>query len=322
MTKNTFRLAGGAVALLALAATTFADLKVNDNISVNGYVVGSYSLTDFSGAGSMHNYLKVGAPLANADAAKLGVLATSGAFSAYGSILYLPGAANDAGLLDAYVTYDTGAGFKITGGKFLSYLGYEAFDPINMAQLTYGDTIFAVPAYHTGAKVDYSSKTFSAGVAVVDSIFSGANGFFEGDREYSDDVGVEAMVTYTGVDKLTVFAGIATENTYKAASDLFIFNLWASYAVSDAVTVAGEYINQKDSMDGWLAFVSYKSSDKISTAFRVSGVNWDAGGHDTKYTVAPTYTIDKNLSLRAEISLNRGSTGDYTFYGVQAVFKF
>jgi hypothetical protein len=313
---------GGTAALLLLATPTFADVKVNDHFIVNGYAVGSYTSTHFDAGPSQNTYFEVGAPLANADAVKLGVLGTAGAFAAYGSILYLPGAANDAGLLDAYATYDTGVGVKITGGKFLSYLGYEAFDPINMAQLTYGSTIYAVPAYHTGAKVDYSSKTFSAGVAVVDSIFSGPNGFFEGDREYNDDIGVEAMVSYTGIDKLTVFAGIATENTKGAADDLFIFNLWASYALSDKVTVAGEFITQNDFMSAWLAFVSYKFSDKVSTAFRISGVDWDAGGKDTKYTVAPTYAFNSNFSLRAELSLNNGDSGDYTFFGVQAIFKF
>jgi putative OmpL-like beta-barrel porin-2 len=322
MSRNAYKLWSGVTALLVLAATASADVKVNDHISVNGYAVGSYTSTHWDGGPTEHTYFEVGAPLANADAVKFGVIATSGAFSGYGSILYLPGAANEAGLLDAYATYDSGAGFKITGGKFLSYLGYEAFDPINMAQLTYGSTIYAVPAYHTGGKLDYSSKTFSAGVAVVDSIFSGAKGFFEGDREYDKDIGVEAMVSYTGIEKLTIFAGIATENTDKAADDLFIFNTWASYALTDKVTIAGEFITQNDTMNGWLAFVSYKFTDKISTAFRISGVDWDGGGNDTKYTIAPTYTINSNFSLRGEVSQNKGDSGDHTFVGVQAIFKF
>jgi len=326
MIKHTSKLAW-AVSSLALIATASADVKVNDIFSVNGYAIGAVTNTHIDGGDNIDTYFQSkGSPaLTNADAVKLGVLATSGQFSAYGSILYLPGAADKAGLLDAYVTYDTQMGIKITGGKFLSYLGYEAFDPVNMAQLTYGSTIFAVPAYHTGAKVDYSSKTFSAGVAVVDSIYSGANGFFEGDREYSDDIGVEAMVSYTGIDKLTVFAGIASENTYKSDTDLFIFDLWASYALTDKITLAAEYDTQNDYMDGWLAFVGYKFNDKFSTIFRVSGVKWKAAGagSDTKYTVAPTYTINANLSLRAEFSVGqRDVGGDYDFIGAQIVFKF
>ena len=324
MTKQTFRSAIWAASLLGLAATASADVKVNDVFSVNGYAVGSVSNTDIDGGENIDTYLenKGGPAIPNADAVKFGILAAKGSFSAYGSLLYLPGAANEAGLLDAYATWDTGTGLKLTGGKFLSYLGYEAFDPINMAQLTYGSTIFSIPAYHTGAKLDYSSKTFSVGVAVVDSIFSGPNGFFEGDREYDDDVGIEAMATYTGIDKLTVFVGIASEDTDGAADSLFIFDLWASYAVSDKLTIAGEFDTQSDTMSAWLAFVNYKFTDKFSTAFRISGVDWDGGGNDTKYTIAPTYTVNNNLFFRAEFSVGEGDTADYNYVGAQIGFKF
>ncbi len=328
MTKQSFRPAVWATSLLALAVTSYADVKVNDIFSVNGYAVGAATSTDVDGGSNINTYFESkGSPaIVNADAVKLGVIAAKGSWSAYGSALYLPGAANEAGLLDAYVTYDTGTGLKITGGKFLSYLGYEAFDPVNMAQLTYGSTIYAIPAYHTGAKLDYSTKTWSAGVAVVDSIFSGPKGFFEGDREYSDDVGVEANFVYTGVDKLTVFAGIATENTKGATDDLFIFDLWASYAVTDKLTIAGEIDtnnnNGGDDYVGWLAFASYKFSDKFSTAFRLSGASKGPSGDETKYTIAPTYAIDANLLLRAEFSACSNDVADYTFIGGQIVFKF
>lgn len=324
MIKNISRLAGCAVSF-ALAATAFGDVKVNEHISINGYAVGAVTNTDVDGGDSINTYFESkGSPaIVNADAVKLGVLGTAGAVSAYGSILYLPGAANEAGLLDAYATWDTGTGLKITGGKFLSYLGYEAFDPINMTQLTYGSTIFAIPAYHTGAKLDFSSETFSAGVAVVDSVFSGPRGFFEGDREYSDDIGFEAMFSYTGIKNLTVFAGIASEDTHGAADDLFIFDLWVSYALSEKLTIAAEYDTQKDSMNGYLAQLGYKFTDKFSTIFRASAVEWDGGGRDRKYTVAPTYTINDNFALRAEVSIGEGdSLGDYTFLGGQIIFKF
>lgn len=323
MIKHTSKLAWAASSL-ALVASAFGDVKVNENFSVNGYAVGAVTSTDVDGGENIDTYFenKGGPAIPNADAVKLGLLGKAGQMSAYGSILYVPGAANEAGLLDAFATYDTGVGLKITGGKFLSYLGYEAFDPINMAQLTYGSTIFAVPAYHTGAKLDFSGKTFSVGVAAVDSIYSGKNGFFEGDREYSDDMGFEAVVTYTGIQNLTVFAGIAMEDTYNAANDLFIFDLWLSYNVTDKLTLAAEYDTQDDYMDGWLGLASYKFTDKFSGIVRISGVEWDDGSSDMKYTVAPTYTINSNFSLRAELSLGEGDTGDYTFIGGQIVFKF
>jgi len=314
-----------AAASLAASLTALADVKVNDHLSINGYAVGSWTRTNPDNGKSSETFLKSNTFIGNTDAVKMGVLAASGPVSAYGSILYIPsaGSTNEAGLLDAYATYDFGSGVKLTGGKFLSYLGYEAFDAVNMAQLTYGYTIFAVPAYHSGARLDYTGKTFTAGLAVVDSIFSGRKGFFEGDREFSDDLGLEAIFTYTGMKDVTVFAGIASENTDKSTNEVFIFNLWASYAITPKVTIAGEFITQDDGGDGWLAFLSYKFDSKFSTAFRISTDRRDAGGSDQKYTVAPTFTVSPNLSFRGEFSLGRGDNyGDYKFFGVQAVLKF
>lgn len=321
MIKNTSKLAGWAASSLALIATAFADVKVNDHISINGYAVGALTHTDLDSGGDIGTYFESkGSPaITNADAVKLGVLGTAGSVSAYGSILYLPGAANEAGLLDAYATFNTGSGVKITGGKFLSYLGYEAFDPINMTQLTYGSTIYAVPAYHTGAKIDFSGETFSFGVAALDSVFSGPRGFFEGDREYDDDMGFEAMFSYTGIKNLTVFAGIAYENTAGVmADDLFIFDLWVSYALTDKITIAAEYDTQNDVLDAYLAQIGYKFSDKFSMIFRASTAEWDNGTSEAKYTVAPTYTINSNFAVRAEYSEGDG----YSFIGGQVIFKF
>lgn len=315
----------------ATTVSALADVKINENLSVNGYIVGAATTTEIDGGGEIDTYFESkGSPaIVNADAAKMGLLGTVGQISAYGSILYLPGAANEAGLLDAYVTYDTGVGLKITGGKFLSYLGYEAFDPINMAQLTYGSTIYAIPGYHSGAKLDYATKTFSIGLAVVDSVFHGPNGFFEGDREFDDDIGAELVFTYTGIDKLTVFAGIATEDTDfppgTSGSDVFVFDLWASYALTDRVTIAGEYDQMDDTGDGFLGFVSYKFNDKFSTVFRASTWKWDdaaGGGREKKYTIAPTLTLTPNISFRAEYSKGDTPAGDYDFIGIQGVLKF
>lgn len=313
-------------ALLCATLSAFADVKVNDNISINGYAVGSYAWIDPDGGKKTESVIDSGSN--NLDSVKVGVLGTSGQISGYASLLYIPNAANEAGLLDAYATFDAGGGFKVTGGKFLSYLGYEAFDPINMNQLTYGSTIFAIPAYHTGARLDYSSKTFSAGVAAVDSVFSGRKGFFEGDREYSDDVGFEAQVTYTGIEKLTVFAGIAYEDSDADSANptgekVKIFDLWASYAVNDKLTIAGEFDTQDNVGDGWLAFASYKFTPQVTVAARISGANYeDARGDELKYTIAPTVTINSNFAVRAEISKVDADFGDATFFGIQGVFKF
>ena len=96
--------------------------------------------------------------------------------------------------------------------------------------------------------------------------------------------------------------------------------------MTDKLTIAGEIDtnnnNGGDDYVGWLAFASYKFTDKVSTAFRVSGASKGPFGDETKFTVAPTYAIDANPALRAEFSSASADAGDYTFVGGQIVFKF
>ena len=70
--------------------------------------------------------------------------------------------AENGNLEEAYVTYDFGNGFSITGGRMLSYMGFEAFDPTNMYQFSYAYDIEGAQdiydAYDTGASIDYGNE--------------------------------------------------------------------------------------------------------------------------------------------------------------------
>ena len=84
MIKHTSKLAWAASSL-ALVATAFADVKVNENISINGYAVGAVTSTDIDGGANIDTYFESkGSPaIVNADAVKFGVLGTTGKFSGY-----------------------------------------------------------------------------------------------------------------------------------------------------------------------------------------------------------------------------------------------
>ena len=130
MIKN-LKLAG----LAALAAIpAFAEVKLNENFSTSGYIAGSYRYTDFDPSDSADKF--------DIDAAKLLFNASYKPVSATLSFYYAPNAPEDVTVLDAFVTYDTGTGVTITGGKFLSYLGYEAFDIPAMSQISYANGDF------------------------------------------------------------------------------------------------------------------------------------------------------------------------------------
>ena len=317
MIKN-LKLAG----LAALAAIpAFAEVKLNENFSTSGYIAGSYRYTDFDPSDSADKF--------DIDAAKLLFNASYKPVSATLSFYYAPNAPEDVTVLDAFVTYDTGTGVTITGGKFLSYLGYEAFDIPAMSQISYanGDFLAPIPGYHDGVKVDYSDETFGAGVAVLDSVSS--PNYLRGDGELKDNAGFEGYLTYKGVKDLTLWAGVAydTEGNHMAHSKV-TYDFWASYVMGPS-TFAGE-IAYSDAGFGakgynWLALYSYAFSEQVSSAFRLSGEEVKDGPGYVKYTIAPAYKLTDHLSVRAEISYQDYSSYVYDsalFFGIQSYFTF
>ena len=326
------RVKAAAFIFLAASLSAFADVKLNDNFSVGGYVVGSYQKIDS----------------ANTDHLDLDTVKTTftanfkpvtGVVSLY--YPYNNGSTSKAvTVLDAYAVVDLGQGYTVTAGNFLSYLGYEAFDPINMTQITYAaptsGPLFTIPAYHTGVKLDYGSDANSFGVAVLDSVYNGPN-IYKGDGELQDNIGMEAYYKYTGTKGLTLWFGGAYDTKGKTSlhpHEVLTLDFWAEYKVNDKATVAAEIAN----FDGgtgakgssWLAELNYAFDEKMSCVFRVSGDDLDSStkasfetGNYTQYTICPTYTISKNYSVRAEYSYySYSGGGSASFYGVQALFKF
>ena len=308
----------GGTEMTTAAAPAAEPTSCLDWIKVSGYAAIAYTGTD-SGA---ETFADGGTPF---DAVKVGFEGTQGAFGGYVSLFYTPGVpADDAGILDAYANYKAGD-FTGTAGKYLSYLGYEAFDTVNMTQLTYATGIGAIPAYHTGLKVDYSTDIFGAGFSISDSI-QGGDGFWSGDDEFSDDQGYEAYVSYKGIEKLTVWAGMGYENT-DGAQDWITYDLWASYALTEKLTLAAEIAYHEDpTVEGTqgLLFAQYKFTDKISAVARFGfAERANDLGSDYNYTIAPTYAFCDNFLVRAELTFaDKAEDEDFVFSGIQALAKF
>ena len=289
-----------------------------DWLKISGYAAATYAT--FDGESS---FWEGNTPF---DVVKVGFEGTYGAFTGYASLFYTPNVeGEDAGFLDAYVTYKAGS-FSITGGKYLSYLGYEAFDTVNMNQITYAVGIGGVPAYHSGLRADYADDIWSAGFSVSDSEMGG-DGFWEGDEDFGDDLGIEGYVSYKGISKLTIWAGFGFEDT-EDADDWATYDLWASYDVSDKFTVVGEIIyHEAQGIEGYqgLLFGKYAFTDKFSLVgrwgFALPNGN-DPDGYS--YTISPTYAFCKNILVRAEVTYfdSEDDDADGLFGGVQALVKF
>lgn len=328
MTKYSSKMTGwAAFALLALVTTASAEIKLNDNLSVSGYIEGSYQYTDPKPGESSDRL--------NIDSSQLLFTTTFKPVTGVVSLFYVPNAAQETTLLDAYVTYDAGEGITITGGKFLSYLGYESFFTVNNPEISFanGDFLAPIPGYHDGVKIDYSAKEYGAGLALVDSVYSPY--YLKGDGELKHNAGFEGYVTYKAIENLTLWAGFAydTKGSREIASQLHAVttvDLWAQYQVNKTIMVAAEYAH-KDGGEGskgynWLGLLTYAFTDKLSTAFRISGESLsDSGPGFTKYTIAPGVAVTDKLTVRAEYSYydyKDTSTDKANFFGVQAYFKF
>jgi hypothetical protein len=326
MIKQSLRLAGWATSLLTLAATASADVKLNDNFSVGGYTVGSYQYTKWDGSPATDRF--------DLDAVKTLFTASFKPVTGVVSVFYPGPAGSEATLLDAYVTYDAGGGYTVKAGKYLTPLGYEAFDPVNMTQITYAaptaGSLASIPAYHTGVELDYSDAANSFGLGLVDSIYSPIS-IFKGDGELIHNAGIEGYYKYTGTKDLVVWAGFAydTKGGFQPHSVLTL-DVWAQYNVTKEVFIAGEFANTDGGVgkkgSSWLAEAGYTPTGPVSWLFRISGDDPDKTVYATKYTqytICPTYKLTDNLSIRGEYSYyDYKGGGKKSFLGVQALFKF
>lgn len=323
MTKYSSRLSGWATALLAIAATASAEVKLNDNFSVSGYVEGSYQITKPTPGTSSDTF--------NIDSSQLLFTTSFKPVTGVVSLFYVPNAPSETTVLDAYVTYDMGGGLSVTGGKFLSYLGYESFFTVNNPEISFanGDFLAPIPGYHDGVKLDYSDKDWGAGAALLDSVYSGPN-YLKGDHELKHNAGFEGYVVYKGTTDLTLWAGLAydSKGSFQPHSVLTL-DFWGQYQVDKKTAVAAEYAHKDGGVGAkgynWLGLVTYAFTDKVSTAFRISGEKLTGGASFTKYTIAPGIALTDKLTVRAEYSYQKYSKAALSkanFFGVQAFFKF
>jgi hypothetical protein len=224
--------------------------------------------------------------------------------------------ADPENLEEAIITYDFGNGFSVTAGEMLTYLGFEAYDPINMYQYSsaYADSLapydtdtdpinapgiqpfpHIYDAFATGASIDYITDIFSVGIWT--SIGESA------DFEYA--------LAYTGIENLTVKAIIADYGTNSTGPFDGKSTYWASYQLGKLL-LAGEVANAEAAtaadpeLDGTLVMANYAVTDSTAVTFRYSLTELEVGGtkqiDETKFTISPSYVFNDNLSGLVEYS--------------------
>lgn len=221
-------------------------------------------------------------------------------------------ATNGAMLEEAIITYDFGNGFSVTGGKMLSYLGFEAYDPTNMYQYSYAYDADGVggpqdiyDAYDDGFSIDYATDMFSVG------IFASAE----------QDGGYEYAFAFTGIENLTVKAIMADWDAYETTT------YWASYQMDKLLL--GAEVAEKDNLtgddiEGWLVMGNYAISDAMALTLRYSEQDVGTTSHE-KVTISPSYAFTDSLSGLIEYSTYDSSVaasepGD--LFAVEVIFTF
>jgi hypothetical protein len=222
----------------------------------------------------------------------------------FGAISFAGDAATDSNLEEAYITYDFGNGFSVTGGRMLTYMGFEAFDPTNMYQFSYAYDVEGAQdiydAYDYGASIDYGTDSFSIGVW----------------SSLEADAGYELALAFTGIENFTAKA-IWSDFSAPSADAYEKSTYWISYQM-DKLLIAAE-VAEKDSLDvgtgaspsgdvdGMMIMANYAVSDAVGLTLRYSETEYSSFDGTTyydgsKFTVSPSYVFTDNLSGLLEYS--------------------
>lgn len=302
--------------LLLASPFSYGQIEINENLSISGFLDMSATDTDDETTGTDSSSF-------NLDQAEINFLLNFDNVSGQIDLNYLGD--NDDEEFDleqAFLTYDFGDGLTLDAGKYLSYLGWETFEPTGLYQYSFAyDLVGTIPGHHNGVRVNYGDDFVNFGVSLVDSLY-GPDGSIE-DSAY----GAEAKVVIFPVDGLTLFLGYGKE-AMDVGSDMDILNFWASYEIGN-MTYAIEW-NDYDFGIGnegsqWLVMANMGITDNFGITARVSEDEQDFAGGETatKFTLSPGWSITDNLGALFEVSqTDYGTEGDVTSFAFETIFTF
>ena len=303
-------------AMLALTFTlgsASAEIKLNDNLSVSGFLdmstvttIGDETDTSLSfDQFEMDFHLNYGSVTGQVD---------------IDSTDDFQGIKLEQGFVTYTAPKDMLPGVSITAGRFLSSLGFEAAEPTGLYQYSFSEGI-PYPGYQNGVAVNVKPmKEAGLYVAFVSSVWN-AN------ETDAGTPGVEAQLALTPIEQITAKVGYALDamDDYTQTE----LNAWVSFA-QGPLTLAGEF----DLLGNWgadgnsgthfLGMANVSLADIISAPIgvtvRFSGINTDNDGTSTEFTFSPSYTATDNWLLLAEFKQRLDA--EETIIAVESLFTF
>jgi len=284
------------LAIFGMVASASA-VKINNNLSINGFVDGSYKLSDSDTTDTQ---------TLSADEAELNFVLTNGAVSGLIAIdTKEASGTNDLDIEQAHFTYDLGNNVSITFGRYGSGLGFEREDPAG--------NYLSSRAYNTSAanRGDIDAGNVYEGVAVsyaADQFSLSAS--FQNERGADlerNDLDLEVSVSYTGIADTVIGGGFLFDNEETTNQENNVLNVHASRSFGKLL-LGAEYIQIQSDVaatgdrDAYLVLADYDYNDKIGVAVRLSKEEETAAIDYEKISIAPNYSFTENLGAILEFS--------------------
>jgi hypothetical protein len=344
------------MATLGMVASASA-VKVNNNLSINGFIDGSYNYTNIDGTDTgdtqglgldeieLNFELNVGnvsgsiqidnnnerAYTSGFTAGTANVPSTSadrGGVDANGTANTPSSASNrnqnDLDIEQAYFTYNINDAVSVTFGRYGSALGFEREDPAGLYTFSraYSGSFNlgnVDAAAVEGLTVAYSGDAYSIAASFEESAGT--------DLEVND-LNLELAFTYTGIAGVNIGGGYFFDNAEGDETDVLNIHVSRQFG---KLLLAGEYIEASTSSttaannvdnDAYLLLADYDINDKLGFAVRFSQNEQGSNGDYEKFTIAPNYAITDSLGAIIEYSDVDDAGTDSEAYAVELTYTF
>jgi hypothetical protein len=327
------------LATLGMVASASA-VKINNNLSINGFIDGSWSSTDTDGAGNTNDEQAMGI-----DEVELNFIVNAGSVSGE---IHLDNANNartqgtdDFEIEQAHFTYSFSNGLTAQVGRFGSALGLEREDPAGLYTFSRAYDAVAVggigDAFNIGnidqgdyradgVRLGYNLDSVSFSLAAVNPVGAVEETNVGGAAE--DNLDYEFAVSFNALENLTLGAGIIQINNREAgapADDITITNITASYTINKILLLA-EYVNadedNNEDLSAYAIIADYDFNDKFGIAVRYSEWEESATVENDKLTIAPNYAITNSLGAILEYSATDDGNNDQDQLALELTYTF
>lgn len=332
------------MATLGMVATASA-VKVNNNLSINGFIDGSYNYTNVDGSdandrqglgldevelnfdinvGSVSGSIHIDNNQRQSVTTQTGVVVPTGSLAIPESngTTESQDLGESLNIEQAHFTYSINDAVSVTFGRYGSSLGFEREDPAGLYTYSraYDANAFNLGNVDAnaveGITISYSADALSLAASLEEA--AGANLEVE-------DLNLELSFSYTGFQGVTIGGGYFFDNQQDAEDEVNVLNLHASKQVGKLL-LAAEYIELKNDAadrDAYMLLADYDLNDKVGAALRISSNEQGANvGDYDKITIAPNYAITDSLGAILEYSDVSDNNVDSQEFAVELTYTF